>query len=276
MIDSYNPFDPPNPAEWLAIDESERFVLVGECVRDNEPGIEGEMSHVSIHVLVENQIALGDETPVKAVHARLMREGLNRHDAIHAVGTAFMEMMWENKGLPDHGALEDYFKRVEALTAEKWRAVAEEEDEDNGDEFEEVTGGFDGPQDSEPLSEEGVLLSIESHIVSEDIRAREELGLTITDSNVKSSLRKAMASLKGRPTKSGPKKQKPKDRWIADLAMDIREIGRVAATEGVSRQQFLSALQKIEDSNKTRTGKEGGSREYLDFIRRFLKDGDLL
>jgi hypothetical protein len=272
MIDSYNPLNPPNPEEWLAIDESERLHLVEEFVWENEPGIEGEMSHVALHVMIENQIALGDETPVKAVHERLMREGLDRHDSIHAIGTAFSEMLWENKGIPEQGAQEDFFERVEALTATKWLAMAEDED---GDEFDEIVGGLDEPMDSHPLSEEEILFTIESLIAREDSLARKELGLTITDSNIKSALRKAMGSLKGRPPKSGPKKQKPKDRWIAGLASDIREIGRVAATAGISRQQFLFALLKIEESLKTRNEMGGGSRGYLDFIHRFIEDGEL-
>jgi hypothetical protein len=41
----------------------------------------------TVHVIVENQVALGDAFPAKAVLIRLMNEGLDRHEAIHAIGS---------------------------------------------------------------------------------------------------------------------------------------------------------------------------------------------
>ena len=37
------------------------------------------------HVVGENQIALGEETPVEAVLHRLIDENLDRHDSIHVI-----------------------------------------------------------------------------------------------------------------------------------------------------------------------------------------------
>ncbi len=39
------------------------------------------------HVVVENQIALGDEIPVARNLHQLMAQGLDRHDAIHAIAS---------------------------------------------------------------------------------------------------------------------------------------------------------------------------------------------
>ena len=44
-----------------------------------------EQLHATFHVVVENQIALGDELPVRRAVDRLMAEGLDRHQAVHAV-----------------------------------------------------------------------------------------------------------------------------------------------------------------------------------------------
>ena len=41
--------------------------------------------HALIHVIVENQVALGDKYPVKSVLSRLIAEGLNRHEAVLSV-----------------------------------------------------------------------------------------------------------------------------------------------------------------------------------------------
>jgi len=46
--------------------------------------------HGVAHVIVENQIAAGDSTVEPVTLARLMREGLDRHDAIHAIGSVLM------------------------------------------------------------------------------------------------------------------------------------------------------------------------------------------
>jgi hypothetical protein len=46
--------------------------------------------HALIHVIVENQVALGDKYPVKSVLSRLIAEGLNRHEAVHAIGSVRM------------------------------------------------------------------------------------------------------------------------------------------------------------------------------------------
>ena len=73
------------------------------------------------HVIVENQIALADETPVAAVMARLMREGLDRHDAIHAIGSVLMGTF---HGAPEDGGEADptqaYCQGLMQLTAERW------------------------------------------------------------------------------------------------------------------------------------------------------------
>jgi hypothetical protein len=42
----------------------------------------------TMRVLVENQAVLGDDTPVAAVLARLVDQGLTPHEAVPAVGAA--------------------------------------------------------------------------------------------------------------------------------------------------------------------------------------------
>lgn len=51
--------------------------------------------HAIIHAVVENQIAMGDEYPVQKTSKRLVREGLNRHNAIHPIGSVLMKYLWE-------------------------------------------------------------------------------------------------------------------------------------------------------------------------------------
>jgi hypothetical protein len=44
---------------------------------------------------MDNQIAMGDATVVPATLNRLMREGLNRHDAIHAIASIHMGIIFD-------------------------------------------------------------------------------------------------------------------------------------------------------------------------------------
>jgi hypothetical protein len=80
--------------------------------------------HAVVHVVVENQIALGEETVVNTL-ARLRAEGLSRHDALHAIGSVLAENMYELMQ-EDRGATDDpyrqYLERLQRLTAENWRA----------------------------------------------------------------------------------------------------------------------------------------------------------
>jgi hypothetical protein len=41
-------------------------------------------------VIVENQVALGDTFAARAVLLRLMAEGLDRHEAIYAIGSVLV------------------------------------------------------------------------------------------------------------------------------------------------------------------------------------------
>jgi hypothetical protein len=74
--------------------------------------------------VVENQIAEGDALPVKRIAERLMREGLDRHEAIHAIGSVLVSHL---NDLTRQGAAQRvadpnaaYFSALEQLTAQAW------------------------------------------------------------------------------------------------------------------------------------------------------------
>ena len=83
--------------------------------------------HGVVHVVVENQVALGDVTVVPATLARLMREGLDRHDAVHAIGSVLIGIIFDvmtKKVGADVDINARYGHELAALTAASWRAQA--------------------------------------------------------------------------------------------------------------------------------------------------------
>lgn len=125
MITSYDPFEAPEPDEWLAIGEGERVALVSIYHEDEDEEEFEEDSlqvHSVVHTVVENQVALGDEYPVKQTLARLMDEGLSRHDAIHAVGSVLAKYMWQmGRGeISSEEFTSGYFEELKTFTVQEW------------------------------------------------------------------------------------------------------------------------------------------------------------
>ena len=118
----YHPSQSPKPQEWLELDESIRIDLVRKSHEVSEVEFEEEQAkniHSVIHVIVENQIALGVE-PVPATMSRLIRQGLSRHEAIHAIGAVLSEDLFEIlKNKHDHN-FKKYRRRLDKLTAKRW------------------------------------------------------------------------------------------------------------------------------------------------------------
>jgi hypothetical protein len=124
-IRTYDPLTEPNSREWLAMDEQQRIDLVLAYHRDAGLGGPRDKAHAVFHVIVESQIA-DDELPVRRTAQRLMSEGLDRHDAIHAIGSVLAGSINDRLrkadlgNQPDEDPNEAYFAELEALTAEEW------------------------------------------------------------------------------------------------------------------------------------------------------------
>ena len=91
----YDATQAPDPEEWIELDEWGRINLVLDYHRRKKlPVGENERLHGTVHVVVENELAMGDATVVPATLDRLMREGLDRHDAIHAIGSVLVGIVF--------------------------------------------------------------------------------------------------------------------------------------------------------------------------------------
>jgi len=81
MQERYDPLVTPAAEQWMELDEGMRIQLVEDYHWRARIRLPRPKAHAVFHVIVENQIALGDETPVQRTVDRLMAEGLDRHDA---------------------------------------------------------------------------------------------------------------------------------------------------------------------------------------------------
>lgn len=127
-IRDYDPHIEPDPSDWLATAEQQRLDLVEQYHRRQGLNAEHNAAHAAIHVIIENQIATGDQLPVHRTMVRLIAEGLDRHEAIHAIASILAGHL--NERLRETGAKAQrksdrdvnasYFRELERLTAEGW------------------------------------------------------------------------------------------------------------------------------------------------------------
>ena len=123
----YDRLEAPEAQEWLALDEQERIDLVLNYHRKARIRLPNAKVHAIVHAMVETQIALGDETPARRTAQRLINEGLDRHEAIHAIGWVLIEFMSDLMDEPESRAEPNapYFAALERLAVEDWRRAAQ-------------------------------------------------------------------------------------------------------------------------------------------------------
>jgi hypothetical protein len=94
-MDLYDAEVAPDPDRWLALDEGERIVLVELYHRQARVPLPklARTLHAATHVVVENQLAERDDAVTRAL-SRLMKQGLSRHEAIHAIGAVVAEEIY--------------------------------------------------------------------------------------------------------------------------------------------------------------------------------------
>jgi hypothetical protein len=123
-MDRYDPETAPDPIAWLELDEGERIALAEAHHLASRIELPNVTLHAAIHAAVENQIAEGIEPVVEAM-ARLAREGLCRHDALHAIGSVltgeFYETVKHHASEPTDALRRRYLAAVATLTAAEWR-----------------------------------------------------------------------------------------------------------------------------------------------------------
>ena len=118
----YNPSIPPKADDWLELDEQYRLDLINNFVKNYEQEIEKEAMriHSAIHMIVENQLALNVDLTAETYN-RLKRQGLDRHQIIHAIGAVISEDIFELMNGNKENPFEGQKLRLKKLTAKRWK-----------------------------------------------------------------------------------------------------------------------------------------------------------
>ena len=122
MVYTYDPNRSPVPEQWLKLDETERIGLVMEYHARSDADLPNPVLHATFHAVVENQLA-ESISEVRTSFDRLMSEGLDRHEAIHAIASVLVSHVHGILG--SDSAASDlnkaYFQELQELTADNWR-----------------------------------------------------------------------------------------------------------------------------------------------------------
>jgi hypothetical protein len=127
-MQDYDPDQTPDPAQWQALGEGSRMMMVklyhdSARIRLPKPNL-----HYAVHVVVENQVAEGMPAVLRAMQ-RLQGEGLSRHDALHAIASVAARRVAEllQSGDPQQAQAFEarYAEELDKLTAQEWRKLAD-------------------------------------------------------------------------------------------------------------------------------------------------------
>jgi len=81
-------------------------------------------AHATFQAIVETQVAMGNKTPTKAAVKRLMLQGADRHEALHAVASVLATYLWEGMQTDIHESgtamNSAYEEQVRNLTLQKY------------------------------------------------------------------------------------------------------------------------------------------------------------
>lgn len=116
----YDPLNPPDPAAWLETPEPERLRAIESYHRIAKSRVNNLALHAALHGVVENQLA-ADDPAVRGALDRLLAEGLDRHEAMHAIASVLAHHIFHAMHGGDAPA-EDYTEALAKLNAASWRA----------------------------------------------------------------------------------------------------------------------------------------------------------
>jgi hypothetical protein len=121
----------PEPEFWERLSEDEQIDAIVSHHRIRSIKLPDQILHATAHLMVEQQLASGEAPHVVATCERLIREGLTRHDAIHAIAWVLTILINEAAAGEIKENLKPVFEaRLEQLTEESWYAAFEDDEDD--------------------------------------------------------------------------------------------------------------------------------------------------
>lgn len=121
----YDPHEAPDGPAWLELDEMEQIQVIEAYHKRNHISLPNTVAHAAFHAVVESQIAMGESAVIETMD-RLRREGLDRHDAVHAIGSVLAANMFDLLNQESESSPEEvnsrYAAELRQLTAANWRA----------------------------------------------------------------------------------------------------------------------------------------------------------
>jgi|SRR5882672_4088659 len=120
----YDPDQAPDADDWLGADEQERIEAVRAHHKKAGERVPNLGGRAIIHATVETHLAM-KAAGVQEAFDRLRADGLDRHDAIHAIGWALSSVLEatirDAKSFQGTAPNDAYIKVLKDLSADKWR-----------------------------------------------------------------------------------------------------------------------------------------------------------
>jgi len=119
----YDPMKDPEANEWRDADEVERLLAIVDYHKKARIKLPNVRAHAAIHMVVENQLAEEYKCAVRTLQ-RLTAAGLDRHEAIHAIGSVVTSHMNALLGGAKQSFDDEAYSRdLDALEAAEWRGL---------------------------------------------------------------------------------------------------------------------------------------------------------
>ena len=123
----YDPAVAPDPRKWLEMGEQERMTAIRkhhERAGVRVPSLQGD---AIVHTIVESQLADRHAAAIRALD-RLVEGGLDRHEAIHAVGAVLSRHLFRTMQGETPFDTAAYDSQLDELTVEGWRGGVADSD----------------------------------------------------------------------------------------------------------------------------------------------------
>ncbi len=119
----YDPLSDPDPREWFRDAERERVDAIIAYHTSRGIDVPNLELHARFHEVVETQLADGDET-VNDTLDRLLAEGLDRHEALHAIGFVLAQHTYKTVRGARTASTEDAYRAdLKRLSAVRWKKM---------------------------------------------------------------------------------------------------------------------------------------------------------